>query len=150
MRLGAARLLQRATTRTLGRLDSKLRQLNVFTSALLVFGVLVAWVVTLVATVYMAVFHLPLSMLESLLLIVSAPTKFGFRTVVLGLFLWFVVMTANQCLALGWLLGYAVIKDWAYSTSIGDTISAFYFAPSAVASIALVYKFRRQFYGLLS
>ena len=59
-------------------------------------------------------------------------------------------MTANQCLALGWLLGYAVIKDWVYSTSFGDTISGFYFAPSAVASTALVYTFRRQFYGVLS
>ncbi len=56
--------------------------------------------------------------------------------------LWLVVMTANQCLALAWLLGYAFIKDWTYASSSGDTISALYFGTSAIASSALVYKFR--------
>lgn len=59
-------------------------------------------------------------------------------------------MTLNQCLAFAWLRGYAFLKDWAYSTSSGDVISAFYFAPSALASILLVYTFRQRLYGLLS
>ena len=117
---------------------------------LLVVGVLLLWFFTLAATAYMAVFHLPLSVVQSLLLIVSSQTKLDFRSIGRGLFLWIVVMTLNQCLALAWLLGYGFLKDWAYSTSSGDVISALYFAPSALASILLGYTFRQRLYGLLS
>ena len=124
-------------------------RLHIVTRALLAIGFLVAWAVTLAMTVYMAIFHLPLSLLQSVLLVVSAPIKDGLRTVVQGLFLWFIVMTVNQCLALRWLLGYALIKDWAYATSVGDAISSACFASSAVASTALIYKFRHHFHGML-
>lgn len=99
----------------------------------------------------MAVFHLPLSLVQSLALGIAAPTKVRFHSIPGALSLWFVVMTTNQCVALAWLLGYGVlIKSWAYSTSSGDAISAFYFVLSALASTALIYKFRHELCRLLS
>jgi hypothetical protein len=115
-----------------------------------VLGVLAVWTVTLVATLYMAVFHLPLSALQSVVLVARAPAKRSLRTVQPALLVWFIVMTLNQSIALGWLLGYAVIKDRVYSTAFGDTISALYFTPSAFASVVVIYALRHQLWELLS
>ncbi|HKO89742.1 MAG TPA: hypothetical protein VJU61_01235 [Polyangiaceae bacterium] len=124
--------------------------MNGFAIALRVGLVLVGWAVTLVATLHMAVFHLPFSAFESLLFIATAPTRLQLRKVWAGLFLWFVIMTLNQSLGLTWLIGYASIKNWAYSTPSGDSISALYFGTSALASLALVYRLRDRLHGLLS
>lgn len=127
--------------------------LHVGTKALLFLGLVVTWAVTFFTTLYMAIFHVPLSLLQFVSLVVSAPTKCGWRQGGQLFVLWIFVMTANQCIALAWLLAYyGLIKDWAYSTSfsLGDAISSVYFSFSVVASCLLIYRFRRQLCGVLA